>query len=1097
MLEINKLVDLIEASQAVYGSLTTTPSLKSVLTSDSDHGGADFTEKEANAFVERYEIAAPLESKPSGFQAILFKDKIDNKYVFAIRGSEQLAQDFIYADVGDIGEYGYAAAQAVDMYRYWKKLTTSALAAVDYTQTEITQLYLLTHPLLGTSNIVASAADYIALVNSLKTDVGIGAISSTQKVEVTGHSLGGNLANVFASMFPANIDQVVTINAPSLNGGLGNIQGYGVTAQDLLALMGFSQVDQSKITSVTSEGDLVHLTSGSQIGSVVNISQEVGHQPIDGLSNNHSVINGLDSLNLMGLFSTLDPSQKNHPGGILSDFMRASSNQTIDTFENMLDGLRKILLGDSYTTKIAAGSKNDIEARNELYNNIDELRDRIINGDLNYLVGNVNFIKSSADVSSAKQSYDQFLSLYYLTPFVLSGKDSDLKFFDLGLYQAWYSDKSLSAADRNNGKANFSDRWYEDRASMLRAQISRNTYDTESDTHTNNNPYTIYFHDEASNTDVKSEANIHPAYENSDISFGDDLNNSLTGTFFNDRLYGGLGNDTLKGMEGHDYIEGGGGDDLIYGGDGSDQLYGNTGDDQLVGEGGNDILMGGQGNDTYIFTGQFGRDIIKDSDGNGSIVINGATLSQLTQSAKDSIVYYDNIDNPTKKAIVIDEGNTKSLIISTVTKSGNKIIDSGNSVTIKNWSDGSLGINLNDAQTPVNVITNTLNGDNNSNALYAASKSPYQDLTYAPPITIDGGDGDDFIEGSWGGDNLYGGKGNDWIDAGSTYYYNALYPPTATDPTFENQGHDFIDGGEGDDVITGRSSDSVWHGGKGRDMLLANTVMTFGVMNMKEGDNFSKQYMPELNNTQAGRELAVDYKWRDLLHYAEADYKIYANKNGGITTYSYSAWAGFTPGTYQGNSSAGSAWTYNFNFQGTPLHLPSETNGAGVVTYNYQPVLGNITLNYSNASKNPAVVNADWKTYLMTFAIPNDEMDLLVNGDTYITLFGDEGDDLLVGWEGKDELYGGADNDALWGGAGDDLLDGGDGNDTLAGEAGSDTIIGGKGNDVVVGDVDDTQGDVIYGGEGNDTLTNVNLSVFLMTNNSPDTSSSFFMPKAA
>jgi len=95
----------------------------------------------------------------------------------------------------------------------------------------------------------------------------------------------------------------------------------------------------------------------------------------------------------------------------------------------------------------------------------------------------------------------------------------------------------------------------------------------------------------------------------------------------------------------------------------------------------------------------------------------------------------------------------------------------------------------------------------------------------------------------------------------------------------------------------------------------------------------------------------------------------------------------------------------------------------------------------------------------------------LVNGDTYITLFGDEGDDLLVGWEGKDELYGGADNDALWGGAGNDLLDGGDGNDTLAGEAGSDTIIGGKGNDVVVGDVDDTQGDVIYGGEGNDTLT--------------------------
>ena len=107
-MNIQSLIDLISTSQAVYSKFDLAFLKENLQAKD----GA-FTAQEANAFVERYEIAAPLESTDSGFQAILFKDKIDNKYVFAIRGSEQLAQDFIYADIGDIGEYGYAAAQLI------------------------------------------------------------------------------------------------------------------------------------------------------------------------------------------------------------------------------------------------------------------------------------------------------------------------------------------------------------------------------------------------------------------------------------------------------------------------------------------------------------------------------------------------------------------------------------------------------------------------------------------------------------------------------------------------------------------------------------------------------------------------------------------------------------------------------------------------------------------------------------------------------------------------------------------------------------------------------------------------------------------------
>lgn len=73
--------------------------------------------------------------------------------------------------------------------------------------------------------------------------------------------------------------------------------------------------------------------------------------------------------------------------------------------------------------------------------------------------------------------------------------------------------------------------------------------------------------------------------------------------------------------------------------------------------------------------------------------------------------------------------------------------------------------------------------------------------------------------------------------------------------------------------------------------------------------------------------------------------------------------------------------------------------------------------------------------------------------DTYIQLFGDDGDDLLVGWHGNDELNGGADNDYLDAGNGNDTLDGGTGVDTLVAGEGNDLLIGGAGADVLIGGV--------------------------------------------
>ncbi len=77
-----------------------------------------------------------------------------------------------------------------------------------------------------------------------------------------------------------------------------------------------------------------------------------------------------------------------------------------------------------------------------------------------------------------------------------------------------------------------------------------------------------------------------------------------------DNLNGGDGNDTLDGGAGHDTLDGGVGNDVLIGGSGNDILTGSDGDDLLDGGPGNDSLSGGAGNDTYLFNRGDGRDTI-------------------------------------------------------------------------------------------------------------------------------------------------------------------------------------------------------------------------------------------------------------------------------------------------------------------------------------------------------------------------------------------------------------------------------------------------------------------------------------------------------
>lgn len=77
-------------------------------------------------------------------------------------------------------------------------------------------------------------------------------------------------------------------------------------------------------------------------------------------------------------------------------------------------------------------------------------------------------------------------------------------------------------------------------------------------------------------------------------------------------LSGAAGDDILVGGSADDRLFGGADDDQLDGANGNDALIGAAGDDTLVGGLGNDFLLGGAGSDRFLWTTDFGRDVVKD-----------------------------------------------------------------------------------------------------------------------------------------------------------------------------------------------------------------------------------------------------------------------------------------------------------------------------------------------------------------------------------------------------------------------------------------------------------------------------------------------------
>ncbi len=515
--------------------------------------------------------------------------------------------------------------------------------------------------------------------------------------------------------------------------------------------------------------------------------------------------------------------------------------------------------------------------------------------------------------------------------------------------------------------------------------------------------------------------------------WGDDR---IIGTAAGDRIYGGENNDTLKGMAGND---------TLYG------ILDDGRDDHMV-----DRLEGGAGEDIYYIGA---GDIVVDSDYQGTLFFNGKQLATgaLTQIYQDQ-QYYENADNSYRATLDTATGTLR--------------ISAGYSpysFSIENFSSGNYGIALKEYQPPpdhynINVSGSSHRdemgildlGPNSANYRLVATAFSGDGSSYTlfnrllsstvPNLQIAGGNSGDYLFGFAGHDQIDGGGGNDII-TGYLGSWNGkpLYPSAAV------QG-DLLVGGAGNDWIGGSGGNDQIHGGEDNDII----------QSYDGNDHLSGDAGNDVLAGGSGNAVLMGGAGDDALfgdgYFTGAAISL-DNIDQFYLTSSYAP-EGFSTGYHSTNffvHNDAPAAGNDFLDGGPGRDLLR--GGGGIDTLlggeGHDSLSGGIGEDRLEGGSGNDLLIGDNEDQVETA------------GDAGDYLYGGFGNDYLYGMGGNDFLSGDADEDYISGGSGQDFISGGSADDTLWGDGGDDTLSGNQGNDVLWGNQGD---DSLDGGSGNDYL---------------------------
>jgi hypothetical protein len=631
----------------------------------------------AQEVAARVEVFAVKSESASDYQGVVFRDKITKELYVANRGTESLI-DILDADLDLALGSGVAAKQAASMVDWWEQISHSGT-------TPVTQI--------GVAGPVFVSANSVQPTDEMAQALA----EAGGKVRVVGHSLGGHLITVFASLFAPQVSHSSTFNGAGLfsTGSKIGVAGWtnalsnwlfgtesslsrlgqllGVTPQ--LAAAGAKQDNFFAINGLSLTTNDVTFT---QLGVRIGLANEESANPL----NNHFLYKQTDLLALGVALEKLMPGLSIAQLNYLAE---ASSNVQVASLERLLDGLRRILQGSTVSSTPTIDDGGDWAQsvmpvqRVAFQANLKALID---SSAFQSIAGKVRIDPSSADLrAKARNDFSAMASLLTLSPFVLIATDAaNQSVLDTVLqdvwgqtYADWQADKAMSQAEREADQGSFTDRWIADRSAMLDTLVRANQNDETFYNDLMAKDVWVY-EDKASNTLIARQPVGLGPFVNHYLSFGDQGANTLAGAAKEDHLYGGAGDDVLNGLGGADWLEGNAGDDELSGGDGADTLLGGSGVDTLDGGLGNDQIKGGVGSDIYRFSGSFGIDTIDDvGTDDGILVVGLGDLRNLTLK-KISPTDWQTEDRSVTFSLIQLAGQPEYLIISVVGASNNGVI---------------------------------------------------------------------------------------------------------------------------------------------------------------------------------------------------------------------------------------------------------------------------------------------------------------------------------------------------------------------------------------------------------------------------------------
>jgi hypothetical protein len=622
---------------------------------------------------------------------------------------------------------------------------------------------------------------------------------------------------------------------------------FGLTFQSLTDEARTGTLADARITQVFGYETInnTNFTANSGIhGPALRVgieSQPLIEGAVNDFGNGHSISLIADSLALQRAMHQIDDSYQ------LQDFIgllaiatyrvpnnAGNANYEVDALENILDSLRRVVLDPNASRtpfKEGASGFGDISSREALHANLNVLR---ASPEFTALQGHVRLRAANAIelTTLAQTDFSAIASLLTLSPLVLQASDAEgraaLEAIWQGAvwnaqHQSWLSDYALR--QQRLPAEHFTPQWLADRQMLLDLVLRKNEFNNQTNTVGDtrlavDRNFDIQYSDPNTgaqqtlvgwNTDNNAAGNALTTRPRQLISFGNDEGTVIQGTDetrFGDHLYGGGGNDTVKGDKGADWLEGNAGNDSLQGGEGNDTLWGGAGADTLEGGTGSDFLKGGAGRDVYVFNGAWSADTIDDSDGDGVLSVEGFAAfdgSGAKRTSADSNVWQTDDKRVTYVVIPVDATHKHLSITVQYDTNNDGLFDAGYGMTIRNWSDGRLGISLGgDLAAPPDEVL-IFNGDfaktvedgrytfdARGNYVSAGSQTDAQDI-------ISGTSGADSIYGGGGNDGLAGNNGNDLIDGGA-----------GDDALFGGWGIDTLLGGDGNDVIFGSAPGLLW-----------------------------------------------------------------------------------------------------------------------------------------------------------------------------------------------------------------------------------------------------------------------------------------------